>query len=139
MNVNVGKKIKELRLAKNMTQAEFAQRIGMTASTVSSYEVSERQPSYDVLIKIAKLFNVTTDFLLGYTNADMMNVTGLLTAQRENIQKIVETYQKFNEICITMLDLKSDADLVHLDSTSFEGVKFEIAKKNNFTIKKGSC
>jgi len=143
MNINVGKKIKELRAAKNITQAEMAQRIGMTSSTISSYEVGERQPSYDVLIKIARLFNVTTDTLLGHTNKDMMNMSGLLPQQRQSIQKMVETYQKFNELCIAMFDMKKSMDeddyntfLEHLDAALVDDIKMEIsrakAKKNNF-------
>jgi len=54
------------------------------------HEVGERQPSYDVLIKIAKLFNVTTDYLLGYNNKDMMSLSGLFLGQRQYVQRMAE-------------------------------------------------
>ena len=82
MNINVGEKIKELRIAKNMTQGELAAKVGVTTSAVSSYEVSARQPSYDVLVKISNLFSVTSDYLLGIDNKDTLDITDLSANQR---------------------------------------------------------
>lgn len=96
MNIQVGKRIKELRAAKSMTQADMAQRIGMTTSAVSSYEVSERQPSYDVLVKIAGLFNVTTDYLLGVGNKDVIDITGLGVKQRTIINDMINSFKEIN-------------------------------------------
>ena len=62
--VLLGEKIKHLRNSQNMTQTELAERLNITKSTVSSYENDSRLPSYDVLIKMAQLFNVTIDSLL---------------------------------------------------------------------------
>ena len=62
--VLLGEKIKRLRNSQNMTQTELAERLNITKSTVSSYENDSRLPSYDVLIKMAQLFNVTIDSLL---------------------------------------------------------------------------
>lgn len=62
--VILGEKIKTLRLSRNMTQSELAEKLNVTKSTVSSYENDSRQPSYEVLIKIASLFNITIDSLL---------------------------------------------------------------------------
>ncbi|MCL2217197.1 MAG: helix-turn-helix domain-containing protein [Defluviitaleaceae bacterium] len=125
--MNIGKRIKELRSAKGVTQTELAQRIGMTASAISSYEIGERQPSYDVLIKVAKQFNVTTDYLLGHTNKDMMDVSGLCRSQRENIQKMVATYQKFNELSIIMFDMERDEYLSDSLENSY-GASFDTFK-----------
>ena len=97
MNIKVGGRIKELRIAKGLTQAELGKRIGMTTSAVSSYEVSERQPSYDVLMKIAQLFNVTTDFLLGVGNKDIIDITGLSTPQRTTLSYMIGTFREVNE------------------------------------------
>ena len=61
----LGEKIKELRISKKLTQATLAKRLHLSASVISSYEMSHRQPSYDVLVRMARLFNVSTDYLLG--------------------------------------------------------------------------
>lgn len=76
-------RIKELREEKNISQKEFAKTIGVAQSTYALYETDKREPSFDVLIKIAQYFNVTTDYLLGLTNgrtqgnANINQITGL--------------------------------------------------------------
>ena len=96
VNINVGVKIKELRKAKNMTQGELARRVRVSASAVSSYEISAREPSYDVLIKVAALFNVTTDYLLGLNNKDMLDITHLSANQRHIIRETVLEFANSN-------------------------------------------
>lgn len=58
--VLLGKKIKELRTKSKFTQSELANLLGVTKSSVASYENDSRQPSFSVLIKIAQIFNVST-------------------------------------------------------------------------------
>jgi len=60
----LGDKIKKLRKSKNITQEELGKNIGVTTSMVGMYETNARKPSYEVLIKIAEFFSVSTDFLL---------------------------------------------------------------------------
>lgn len=92
----VGERIKELRKARRMTQNEFAERINVTKSTVSAYENGSRLPSYDVLIRIARLFKVSTDHLLGYSEKTEIDVTGLTRKQINVIQDVIATYQRHN-------------------------------------------
>lgn len=63
--VEFGKRLRELRAERNMTQKQVAERIGGTASIVSAYENGIRQPSYEALIRLARLYGVSTDYLLG--------------------------------------------------------------------------
>ena len=58
-------KLKELRKEKGLSQKEIANFIGVSVSAYSNYEQGIREPSYDILIKIAKFYKVSTDFLLG--------------------------------------------------------------------------
>ena len=58
--------MKTLRLQANLSQSELAQILGISRSAVSSYENGTREPNYDVLLKIAAFFNVSTDYLLGH-------------------------------------------------------------------------
>ena len=66
--VELGKKLRELRQAKEWTQRQVAGRIGVTPSVISAYENDIRLPSYAALIKLAALFNVSTDYLLGVSD-----------------------------------------------------------------------
>ena len=61
----IGKRLKELRTARGMTQAEFGKLIGVGKSAVSQYESGARAPDTAVLRRVAGSFGVTTDWLLG--------------------------------------------------------------------------
>ena len=53
-----------LRISKGWSQAELAQRIGVSASAIGMYEQCRREPSLDLVVRLARLFGVTTDYLL---------------------------------------------------------------------------
>lgn len=59
-----GVRIAVLRVGKGWTQAELAKKIGVSASAVGMYEHGRREPSLDLVIRLAQEFSVTTDFLL---------------------------------------------------------------------------
>ena len=63
----MGDKLKSLRTEKKLTQKQVADQIGLAISAVSSYESGSRYPSYDVLVQLAHIFHVSTDYLLGMT------------------------------------------------------------------------
>ena len=58
-------KIKELRKQHGWTQAELAKKLSVSQQTIGSWEVGRAEPNSDALTKLAQLFNVTTDYLLG--------------------------------------------------------------------------
>jgi len=64
-NTTLGQKIGNLRREKNLTQEELAERLGVSAQAVSKWENDVSCPDIMLLPKLAKLFNVTTDNLLG--------------------------------------------------------------------------
>ena len=70
-------KLKALRIGKKMSQKALADKLGVSKSVVSFYESGERLPSYDVLIKISRIFNVTTDYLLDVERERMVDVSEL--------------------------------------------------------------
>ena len=88
--VNMGEKLKYLRIEKNLTQKQVADRIGLAISAVSSYESGTRYPSYDVLVKLARIFHVSTDYLLGITNTRNIDVTGLRGNKIELVSQLVD-------------------------------------------------
>jgi transcriptional regulator with XRE-family HTH domain len=57
-------KLKRIRIEKNVTQDMLSKALGLNRSTISSYESDRNQPDLDTLVKIAKYFNVSTDYLL---------------------------------------------------------------------------
>ena len=75
--MNFGEKLKSLRTSQKLTQQQLADRIGVAKSVVSYYESGDRYPSYDVLVKIARIFHTTTDYLLDVAKDSVLDVTGL--------------------------------------------------------------
>lgn len=63
--VELGLRLKELRYERKWTQGQVAERIGVTPSVISAYETGIRMPSYEILIKLVRLFGVSSDYLLG--------------------------------------------------------------------------
>lgn len=75
--VEFSNRLKELRLQAGLTQLQLAQRLGITKSVISFYELSERAPSPDVLIRLANIFHVSTDYLLGLDKRETLDITGI--------------------------------------------------------------
>jgi transcriptional regulator with XRE-family HTH domain len=65
--MNMGERLRELRLRRNISQEEVARHIGITRSAYSHYEINNRQPGYETLIKLAAFFEVSLDYMIGGT------------------------------------------------------------------------
>ena len=61
----LGIKLKELRLDRNISQRELAKNIGFGQAAIARWEKNLQLPNFDAILKIAKYFNVSTDYLLG--------------------------------------------------------------------------
>lgn len=61
-------RLRKLREARDMTQEAVARYLGMKQSQYSRYERGLRDLPTDVLIRLARLFNTSTDYMLGLTN-----------------------------------------------------------------------
>lgn len=61
----LGQRIKSLRLEQKLTQIELANKLFLDKSTIAKYETDAIEPSISELIRLAKFFNVSTDYLLG--------------------------------------------------------------------------
>ncbi len=63
-NNEFGKKLKELRIEKGLSQRKLGEIFGVCNQTISFWEIGSREPDLDTLIVIAKYFDVTVDYLL---------------------------------------------------------------------------
>ena len=93
----LGKKIKMLREAKGINQPIFAKSVGVTKQCVSNWENENIQPSIDMLVKIARYFAVSTDYLLDMDDRKYIEITGLTDKQLANVRAIINDILYQNE------------------------------------------
>lgn len=92
--VDFGNVLKTLRSRENMTQAQLAQKLGLTKSVISAYETGLRLPSYDVLIHIAQIYNVSTDYLLGVEHKEEIDLSGLSKEEINALLNLIKAMRK---------------------------------------------
>jgi transcriptional regulator with XRE-family HTH domain len=93
-----GERLRNLRLSRGLSQGDLAKRIGKSISMIGMYENSARMPSYETLIRFAKTFNVTTDYLLGVeaSKIDAFDFGGLTDSQVKSVFTMIDEYRKAN-------------------------------------------
>lgn len=57
--------IKDIRMRRNLSQAQVAKALGVSSVVYSRYESGTRQPSIDIILQLADILGVTADYLLG--------------------------------------------------------------------------
>lgn len=98
MKYELSENIKKLRVQKHLTQTELGKRIGVTTSTVASYESQDRLPSIMVLIKLSAEFNVSIEYLLGINKNKTIDVSMLSDNQIATINTVIEQFKEDNKI-----------------------------------------
>lgn len=113
--INIGDKIKELRIRKKIKQSDLAKVLGMSQQTISLYESNNRQPDYDTLVCLADYFDVTADFILGRSNnslkkniitddskmESLKKEISLLSQELKTVSRRLETvYEKLEDLSL---------------------------------------
>ena len=87
-------RIRKLRKAHGFNQAAFSQLLGVSQAALSGYETGKHQADYSILLKIADLFDVSVDYLLGKSdikkapNAEALSATPEAQALREVMESL---------------------------------------------------
>ena len=89
-------RLKKLRQEKRLRQDQVAALVGVTKSTVSTWESDIRQPSYQVLIQLANLYHVSTDYLLGRSHDRIVDLSWLTDAEVALIAELVSSMKAKN-------------------------------------------
>lgn len=92
--VDFGNTLKTLRLKEEITQAQLAKKLGITKSVISAYETGLRMPSYDILIHIAQIFNVSTDFLLGVERKQEIDLSGISQEEVDALLALIRAMKR---------------------------------------------
>lgn len=119
--VKFGERLKQIRETKELSREEIAKQCGVTAAAIGNYENDYRFPNFDILVKIANVLDISTDYLLGNTveRPDTENAaicadyTGLSSNIVEELHKgeLVQTELiacKNSKILICVLENKED-------------------------------
>ena len=91
-----GEKLRLLRKQRNLTQQQLASLIGVKNSVISFYEVGDRMPSPEMILKLASTFHVSTDYLLGIDKGEQIDVSGLSEKDIMLIRELVESLRAKN-------------------------------------------
>lgn len=92
----IGERIKQRREGLGLSQSDLANKIGLTSAAISLLEKGDRKPSYEMILKLSDVLGVTTDFLMGRSNENKIEISfrGAENLTSE-MQKQVESYAKF--------------------------------------------
>lgn len=90
----LGNRIRELRTEYSLTQAELAKKVGVSKATITAYENDSRQPSYEVLIKLARVFKVSIDSIILNRSEYIIDVSDLNPMQINKVENLVSYFKK---------------------------------------------
>lgn len=95
----IGERLAEMRKDHGDTQAALAERLGVSLPTVRAWEQEKSSPSHEMLVTICRLYDVSSDYLLGLTDADPAYVQkkrlDQLTAQERAAVRDYENYLRW--------------------------------------------
>ncbi len=85
----LNERIRKLRLERSWSQVDLAKKLNVTKQSVSNWENDNIQPSIEMLVKLAREFSVSTDYLLGLEERRYLEVTGLTDEEMSHIQLVI--------------------------------------------------
>ncbi len=90
-------RIKALRLSLGLNQVEFGKRINVTKQSVCNWENGNILPSVEMLKKIATVYSISADYLLGLSDKMTVDVEGLSADEIFHIQTIANDLKKYHK------------------------------------------
>ena len=119
---NFASRLKKLRKDRNMLQKNLAEELDLAQTTIANYEQNKRFPNQETLIKIARYFNVSLDYMLGQTEKPYM-LRELLEFSRKG-ERIKLNQRAENYLNLILSNKKEKAYLL-IRQYLEEGIKIE--------------
>lgn len=85
----IADRIKSLREKTNRTQSELAKQLGITRSSVNAWEMGISVPSTQYIVELARIFHVSTDYLLGVNTTSTISVAVLTDQDIEIVNSLI--------------------------------------------------
>ena len=98
MIIGIGCRIKQLRIDNGLQQEQVAKLANVERSTISLWENDLRQPSFVGLVRLADVFGVTTDYLLGRTDSRSLDISGLTADEAAMVSQLVASMTAKNHL-----------------------------------------
>ena len=92
----VADKIKTLREQKGLTQTELSKMLGITRSSVNAWEMGISVPSTQYVVELARIFHVSTDYILGVSATATVGVSGLTEEDIKMVCALIEYLRSKN-------------------------------------------
>ena len=89
-------RIKHLRESSSLTQAELARKLSLSRSAINAWEMGLSVPTSQYVVELAKVFSVSTDYILGINETAVVSVTGLSDEQIDAVLNIINCFKKAN-------------------------------------------
>lgn len=142
--MNIGLKIKQIRLDNHLTQVEFAKKISISRSSLINYENNKRQIPINVLITISQVFNIKMDELTNFNSeityeeaktlndAGMINDVSVINSSSDDLK--LENFKEFLEKHDFPVNILSDPELEVLHTKTIEYIEFELSRLGYFKV-----
>ena len=92
--VEFAEKLRRLRKQKSLTQKQLAEMIGVKHTIISFYEVGDRMPSLEMIVKLASVFHVSTDYLLGLEAKENVDISALTPSDQDLVRSLVDSLRE---------------------------------------------
>ncbi len=97
MKETFGDRIRRLREDRNFRQEQVAIALRVNRKAISHYENNMREPSFETLIRMAELYHVSTDYLLGVDSKHMIDASGLSEKEYSLLSELVASISEKNK------------------------------------------
>ena len=88
-----GERLRRLRTAEGLTQAELGRRLNLSDAAISKYESGAMKPALEVAVDLAFELRVTLDELFGYENKSSVSTFGLTDEEKETVAQLIALFR----------------------------------------------
>lgn len=104
MDNSIGENIRKIRIDKNLTQKELAEKSGISLSALNKYERGDRLPKIDALQKLSEALNIQIDYLLGKTEFKRFDSQIMLDDIKHLIEQTDDNDKDFSKLVRNIVD-----------------------------------
>jgi len=109
---NFGKRLRELRKAKNLSQEDIADALGVAPGTISRYESERMVPTEEVIYRACKYFKVSADYILGLSDIKRASKDILKRKDIQDYEEALKKAKKYEILKDTLQELEDEGEKI---------------------------